>query len=274
MNQVVELPPRAIVADSGRMSVSDVIRHVSAVQEVMRSVMKEGTHFGRIPGTDKPALFKQGAEVLCLAFKIGERPRVEDKSADGVTKYRVTLMGFHQPTGMELGEGIGECSSDEEKYKWRRAVCQEEFDATPPNLRRVKYGKKQGGFYTVDQVRVEPADVSNTVLKMATKRAKIAMTLNVTAASDMFSQDLEDLDEALREHLTEDEQQRSVETTRTEWVARATAAKSEADLKAVMREGVKVFQGARDKDGYSMFASAIQKRGAVLKGAKQEHPHA
>ncbi|MTV64573.1 hypothetical protein GM539_14660, partial [Streptococcus pneumoniae] len=43
---------------------------------------------------------------------------------------------------------------------------------------------------------------ANTVLKMACKRAKMAMVLNVTAASDCFSQDLEDLDDVLREHLT------------------------------------------------------------------------
>jgi hypothetical protein len=37
---------------------------------------------------------------------------------------------------------------------------------------------------------------------MANKRAKIAMTINVTACGDMFGQDLEDMDDALRDHLT------------------------------------------------------------------------
>ena len=58
--------------------------------------------------------------------------------------------------------------------------------------------------YTVQQVRTESADLANTVLKMACKRAKIAMVLNVTAASDMFGQDLEDLDAALREFARDD----------------------------------------------------------------------
>ena len=77
-------------------------------------------------------------------------------------------------------------------------LSDKEFDATPPAMRRVKYGKS----YETKQVRTEPADVANTVLKMAAKRAKIAMVLNVTAASDMFGQDLEDLDAALRDSLT------------------------------------------------------------------------
>ena len=59
---------------------------------------------------------------------------------------------------------------------------------TPEDRKRIKYGK-----YTAKQVRTEPADLANTVLKMACKRAQLAMTLNVTAASDIFSQDLDDL---------------------------------------------------------------------------------
>jgi hypothetical protein len=37
-----------------------------------------------------------------------------------------------------------------------------------------------------------PADEYNTVLKMANKRSLVAAVLNVTAASDIFTQDLED----------------------------------------------------------------------------------
>jgi hypothetical protein len=275
VNQVVELQRSSIVADTGRMSVTDVLRHVSSVQEVMRAVMKPEVHYGRIPGAgEKPTLFKQGAEVLCLAFKIGDEYRIEDLSTADVARYRVTCSGIHQSTGVVLGQGVGECSSAEEKYKWRKAVCKEEFEATPANMRRIKFGKKSGGHYTVEQVRTESADVANTVLKMASKRAKIGMTLNVTAASDMFGQDLEDLDAALREHLTEDEQAEQANTARAEWVAKATAAKTEEELRAVMQAGVKVFQAARDKDGYSMFAAAIQQRGAALKNPAAGAPDA
>ena len=268
MNAVVEMKKHEIVHDTGRMSVPDVVRHVSAVQEVMRAVMKPEVHYGRIPGAgEKPTLFKQGAEVLCLAFKIGDQYRIEDLSTADERRYRVICEGVHQPTGMVLGQGVGECSSAEEKYRWRKAVCKEEFESTPENMRRVKYGKKSNGFYTVEQVRTEPADVANTVLKMASKRAKIAMTLNVTAASDMFGQDLEDLDATLREHLTDDDRSAQLLVEREEWITRATEAPSEDALRRVMKEGVKHFQSARDRDGYSLFAKAVQDRGAILKAS-------
>lgn len=267
MSAVIGLQTRGPApVDQGRMSVTEVLSHVRAVQEVMQSVMKDGLHYGMVPGTDKPMLFKQGAEKLCLAFKIGDEYRIDDLSGADTARYRVTCVGIHQPTGTVLGQGVGECSSAEEKYRWRKAVCKEEFEATPADRRRTKYGRKSGGFYTVEQVRTDSADVANTVLKMAAKRAKVAMTLNVTAAGDIFGQDLEDLDELLRQHLAEDEQVEHAKGLREEWCAKATAAKTAEELTRIMKDGVKVFQQGRDRDGYSLFAATVQKRGAELKG--------
>lgn len=199
MNSVVEMPRAGIVpAIQGRLTAAEVVQHAMVVQEVMRAVMKEGVHFGKIPGTDKPTLLQPGADVLCMTFRIAPEFQVEDLSTADAIRYRVTCRGVHQLTGVTLGAGIGEGSTGEEKYKWRRAVNKKEFEATLPALRRVKFAKN----YEAEQVRTEPADVANTVLKMAAKRAKIAMVLNVTAASDMFGQDLEDLDGVLQEHLT------------------------------------------------------------------------
>lgn len=207
MNAVVELKPGAgalaSTQASGRMAVADIISHVAMVQEVMRAVMKEDVHYGVIPGTDKRTLLKQGAEVLCMAFRVADTYQVEDLSTADTVRYRVTCIGAHQITGTVLGTGMGEASSGEAKYKWVKAY-QEEWDATPPNLRRKKYGwdKNKRQKYEVLQVRTEPADLANTILKMANKRAKVAMTINVTACGDMFGQDLEDMEEALRDHLT------------------------------------------------------------------------
>lgn len=207
MNAIVEqkagVNALAMAQQPGRMAVAEIIGHVAMVQEVMRAVMKENVHYGVIPGTDKPTLLKSGAEVLCMAFRIADSYEVEDLSTEHTVRYRVTCTGTHQVTGLVLGTGMGEASSGEEKYKWRKANSPQEFEATPPNLRREKHIKpRNGNAFVIQQVRTEPADLANTILKMANKRAKMAMVLNVTAASDCFSQDLEDMDDALRDHLT------------------------------------------------------------------------
>lgn len=208
MNAVIELKSGALAhtQNSGRMAVADIIAHVATVQEVMRAVMKPDVHYGTIPGTPKPTLYKQGAEVLCMVFRIADSYYVEDLSTADTVRYRVTCTGNHQINGVTLGTGMGEASSGEEKYKWRKATCKEEFDETPANMRRVKHARGKGGTtYKQEQIRTENADLANTILKMANKRAKIAMTINVTACGDMFGQDLEDMDEALRDHLTRHE---------------------------------------------------------------------
>lgn len=168
--------------------------HVNLIQEVMAAVMKDGTHYGKIPGTPKPSLWKPGAEVLGATFHIATSYRVEDLSGEDFIRYRVSCIGTHQQSGVVLGEGMGECSSLEEKYKWRRAVSRKEFENTADDRKRVKYGKD----YETQQVRADCADQANTILKMACKRAQVAMILNVTAASDIFTQDIEDLPPELR----------------------------------------------------------------------------
>lgn len=178
--------------------------HVQRIQEVQRSVMKPNVHYGQIPGTNKPTLYKPGSEVLLMAFHISIDPDIEDLSTSDEVHYRVLARGIHQATGIVMGVGVGECSSTEEKYKWRASICDEEFDATDSDRRRVVYKRgKQGSHYTIKQIRTEAADMRNTVLKMAKKRAQIDFTLTALAASDIFDQDLEDLPDHLRETQTE-----------------------------------------------------------------------
>jgi hypothetical protein len=177
----------------GAASIATLRSQIQLIQAAMSEVMIEGVHFGKIPGTPKPSLWKSGSEVLCAMFRIAPIFLTEDLSTGDCVRYRVRCIGRHQTTGIDLGEGVGECSSDEQKYRWRAPVCDEEFEATPIDRRREKWQRGSGGTYAQKQVRVEPADVANTVLKISAKRAQIAMTLNVLAASDIFAQDMEDL---------------------------------------------------------------------------------
>jgi hypothetical protein len=145
----------------------------------------------------KPSLWKPGAEVLFATFRISVDPIVEDLSTPEEARFRVTARAHSQ--NLSLGSAVGEASSDEEKYKWRETVCQEEFDATPEDRRRDKWKRSQSGNYSIQQVRTEVADHRNTILKMAAKRAYVALALQVTAASDIFTQDIEDLPSELQD---------------------------------------------------------------------------
>lgn len=195
MNQIQTIKQPAqelVVSGSSRsLTAADIRQRVNTIQEVMTAVMKKDVHYGVIPGCKKPSLYKPGSEVLLATFQIATSIEVTDLSTDDCIRYQVRVIGTHAPSGTLLGEGIGECSSNETKYKWRKAY-DDEWQATPENRRRVTFGK-----YKDKQVRVEPADVANTILKMAKKRAQIDMTLTTTGASDCFEQDVEDLPEGV-----------------------------------------------------------------------------
>lgn len=188
-SQVVQFQPSVENYGSRSLTAADVRAQVNLMRDVMDEVMQEGVHYGKIPGTNGKSLWKPGAEKLMATFRLAGDPLVEDLSRDGEVHYRVKV-NLTTASGQFVGAGIGECSSQEEKYAWRAAVHKKEWDATPDNRRRAKFyrdGKE------VQQVRTNPADVANTILKMAKKRGQVDAVITATAAGDLFSQDIEDL---------------------------------------------------------------------------------
>lgn len=189
---------RELVTQEPRMPVmltaKELVARARIIDEVFRTVMKKDVHYGLIPGCgDKPALFKGGAEKLSATFGIACDIVVTDVSSSDETRYRVEARASSIASGAYLGSGVGECSTNEEKYRWRKAPTAQEYDATPEDRRREKWfgGAKP---YMVRQVRTNPADVANTVLKMAAKRGRVDMILTVLGCSDMFTQDFDDDD--------------------------------------------------------------------------------
>lgn len=177
-----------------KKTAGQIVAQAKLLQNVMEQVMRPDVHYGIIPGTDKPALYKAGSEVLLTTFRVAVIPEIFDLSDNDCVKYRVLAHGVHQVTGVTLGVGVGECSTNEEKYRWRAAVCQEEYDETDDEKRRIKWkkGYQNNPPQRLLQVRTEPADLANTVLKMAKKRAQIDLTLTATGASDIFTQDIDE----------------------------------------------------------------------------------
>lgn len=209
-NEVVQYAERI-----GALSVVDVRAQVQLIQHVMKEVMQEGQHYGVIPGTgSKPSLLKAGAEKLCLTFRLDPQYESTEKY-DGIhltVKSKCTL--YHIPSGQRFGSGEGSCSTRESKYAYRQGSRKCPNCGAEAIIKgREVYGggwicfAKKGGcgakFLEKDEAitsqstaRVPNEDVAdqyNTVLKMANKRSLVAAVLNATAASDIFTQDIEDM---------------------------------------------------------------------------------
>lgn len=202
---VVQNNNAVVMPQAQRLTAQEIRANVNLIQEVMLSVMKQDTHFGIIPGCKEPTLYKAGAEKIMATFRLAADPEFSDLSTDDECRYIVKVRMI-TINGEVAGVGIGECSSSEEKYKWRKAVCKEEFEETPEDRRRKKWmkGFKGRPAYQVEQVRTNIPDIRNTILKMAKKRALIDGVLTATAASDCFSQDIEDLPPEIVAEMTDD----------------------------------------------------------------------
>lgn len=179
--------------------IAAIQQNITRVQAAKAAVMKEHTHYGTIPGTPKPSLFKPGAEIINLMFGVSVDPAQKDdeEAVDevGVRFYRCSIrMVFKTRLGVFLGASYGYASSLEEKYKWRRATGKREFDASQEGRRRVKFRRGNNNTeYEELQVRTEVEDIKNTIVQMAMKRGEVSGTRRVHALSDMFGQDLEDM---------------------------------------------------------------------------------
>lgn len=182
------------------LSPLEVREQVNTIQHIMKDVMQDKVHYGVIPGCgDKPALLKPGAEKLVLTFKLAPDVDILEKVCTPDEIKYVLRVPIKNASGRFLGSGVGSCSSKEEKHSWREAVCDEEWDEAAPEMRRLKYKRAGKDVLKVKQLRRNPSDLENTVLKIAKKRAMVDAILTVTAASDIFTQDIEEMGEEIRE---------------------------------------------------------------------------
>jgi len=92
------------------------------------AALTEDVDYGKIPGVEKPSLWKPGAEKLCVLFMLDPQTDVEERySPDGHLNVIARTTMYHSPTGARLGSGIGICTTKETRYAYRQGqrVCPE-----------------------------------------------------------------------------------------------------------------------------------------------------
>ena len=214
---MADLPAKvgAQIVGPTEFSEDEVKEQVQKIQRVMESVMKKDTHYGTIPGCgDKPTLLKAGAEKLGFTFRLAPQFQITTKELPkGHREIEVLCILSHITTGHVVAMGVGSCTTMESKYRYRTASlsCPECGNDTGAFMKSKKdpgwfCWTKRGGcgvnlppdaVQAQDLGRVENPDIAdtyNTVLKMAKKRAHVDAILTATAASDIFTQDIEDMD--------------------------------------------------------------------------------
>lgn len=205
----------AVQGSDSPLTVAQVLEQVNLVQQVMRNTMKEGEHFGKIPGCgDKPTLLQPGAQKLLLTFRFNPDYSVETVDmGGGHREYRV-ICRLTNAAGVFIGSGVGSATTLESKWRYRseatgKDVPQEYWQSRDQSLlggNSYTARKTAGAWKIYHKVEHDnPADYYNTCLKMAKKRALVDATLTRTAASDIFTQDVEEIAENLKSAAGETE---------------------------------------------------------------------
>lgn len=221
--EIVTAPPApaAPLAISSRATIMKAsieadMEQRALLKEYIKLNMVEGTDYGTIPGTPKPTLYKPGAEKLCDLYRCEPDIQITDRVQDwdkGFFHYEFKYTLKARDTGYVHAVGVGSCNTREGRYRWRKAerTCP---DCKQPAILKSKfddggyycYGKKGGcgakfadGDPAIEDQptgKVENDDVFtfvNTVLKMAKKRAHVDAAIALARCSDMFTQDVEDM---------------------------------------------------------------------------------
>jgi hypothetical protein len=150
---------------SSPLTVDGLMGQQALIKEAMQRAMVRDVDYGRIPGSEKDSLWQPGAQKICMLFRLA--PIFQSKEIFDGNHFTVksTCTIEHAPSKMTLGSGEGLCTTKEKKYAKR---------------------KENGRI--VDNANLP--DLYNTVLKIGNKRALVAAVLNVTAAGDIFTQDV------------------------------------------------------------------------------------
>lgn len=149
--------------------------------EFVSSQLKRDSDYGVIPGTKKASLFKPGAEKIRGLFGLNVPIECTSSQLDRDQNFAMFTYKAKVLRGENLiTECEASCNSQEQKYKERRVWRQR---ANGPGKEEIR--------------EVTPIfDVLNTLQKMAQKRAFVGAIILAVGASDFFTQDIDDMDDA------------------------------------------------------------------------------
>lgn len=150
----------SLIDDMSIQQVAQTMQKITQFQKVIQQTLRQNHDYGIVPGTDKPTLLKPGAEKILMMMGLRSEFEIVDSTRDfenGFFQYQVRCKLYKGD--MLITEGLGSCNTKERKY-----------------------------------LKQDPFSIDNTILKMAKKRALVDAALLVASLSDVFTQDLEDMD--------------------------------------------------------------------------------
>jgi len=152
-----------LIATDGNLDISGQgVTMYQKINEYVKNSLIEGQHYGKIPGTNKPCIFKGGAEMINKEAMLIPDFEILHEKIDFETPFfgymfKCTL----HKDGMKVSEGFGACNTRERSFSSDRMDKQFNW---------------------------------NNCMKRAKKRAYVDATITAWGLSGIFTQDMEDLE--------------------------------------------------------------------------------
>jgi len=180
-------------------------------QQVIKSLLVENLHYMRIPGSEKPCLLKAGAELLAEVYGFYPEFEILDRQENwntGFFFYFFKCSLYSKKTQQKVSEGFGSYNSLRRMTKKKIFVFENELRSEEKEKiqeLRVREGISKSGkpFKMYEVERAEVFTDANSILKMAEKSAFIDAVLKATRSSGIFTQDLEDMKETVKDEREE-----------------------------------------------------------------------
>ena len=195
--------------------VEATLASIEAFQKLVRARLHAPRDYARLPGTQRETLLKPGAQKIAKLLKCSDLYTVESELLDWdrpLFAYTVKCRLVSMLDGVTVwSEGLGECNSREPRYRYRSA----QRKCPTCGAEAILKSKHEPGWFCwqkrdgcganfnlndpaiIEQVvgRVEntdPAELVNTFLKMARKRALVDAALSAGDLSELFTQDMDE----------------------------------------------------------------------------------
>ena len=105
-----------------RKSIAEIVAQINFVKKLLDLTMKDGIHYGKVPGVKTKFLFKAGADKIKQAFNLSPHFERDDQPI----LYPGGHIGFNikcvlSPIGfpdIPIAEGVGSASTLEPKYRY------------------------------------------------------------------------------------------------------------------------------------------------------------
>ncbi|GAG27854.1 unnamed protein product, partial [marine sediment metagenome] len=165
-------------------AIENVKHNVSMMESAIRSVLEVDIDYGTVPGIHQPFLFDPGASKVRDFFDTYPKHVVLLHTVeDGMITIMMEASLIHRKTGRIVASGVGSCSMEESKYKYRWVDNPEDYGYEKDACRKKVKDGRNGKYTTYRILNPDISDLGNTITKLAAKRAEVDATQNLPGVS-------------------------------------------------------------------------------------------